>query len=303
MDLQRILNSQQAGSWALRISRFLPPAVGLQFAKLLSNRLALDRNLPLVKAIRLNRWVTSGFELDGEALDQAARATLHEIAAGFYLLFHHIRQPEELQKLVEFSPEVDEVIALSRENRKGLLIAGLHMSNFDLVIQAAAWRGLRAIAVSLPEETENLKAVEWQHQFRRQAGLEILPASVSTFKRAIQRLRAGGVVMTGIDRSISKPRLRPKFFGKPAYLPLHHIHLALEAEAPMLLMSALRKEDGRYRLLASPELRLQPYPDRSERLLANAERVLEIAECFVRQAPEQWTVVQPVWPDLLEQMP
>ncbi|MCC7130185.1 MAG: hypothetical protein IT297_07290 [Anaerolineae bacterium] len=303
MDLQRILNSQQAGSWALRISRMLPPAVGLQFAKLLASRLTLNRDLPLMQAIRLNRWVTSDFELEGAALDRAARQALYEIAASFYLLFHYINRPEALQELVEFSPEVDEVIALSRENRRGLLVAGLHMSNFDLVIQAAAWRGLRAIAVSLPEVTENQEAVEWQHQFRRQAGLEILPASVSTFKKAVERLRAGGVVMTGIDRSISKPRLRPKFFGQPAWLPLHHVHLALEADVPLLLISALRKEDGRYHLLASPELRLEPRPNRDERMLLNAERVLEIAEGFVRQAPEQWTVVQPVWPDLLKKMP
>lgn len=303
MDLQRILNSQGAGVWALRISRILPPATGFQFANLLAGRLARLTDLPIVKAIRLNRWVTSGYELQKEALDLAVRETLRQVAVSYYLLFRYIDRPDELQKLVKFSPEAEDAIAASQENRKGLLVTGLHMSNFDLVVQAAGWRGLCAMAISLPEETENLKAVEWQHKFRRRSGIDIVPASIATFRQAINRLRQGGVVLTGVDRPVNSPRLRPQFFGRPSNLPVHYVHLALEADVPVILMSAVRKEDGKYHMHATPEMRFTTYSNRDKQTLANAEQLLEAAECFIREAPEQWSIFQPAWPELLAEMP
>lgn len=303
MDLQRILNSKGAGIWALRISQALPPTVGFQFATLFAGRLARLKDLPIVKAIRLNRWVTSDYELQGEALDLAVRETLQQIAVSYYLLFRHIDQPDALQKLVKFSPEAEKAIAASQENRHGMLVTGVHMSNFDLVIQAAGWSGLCALAISLPEETENLDAVEWQHRFRRRSGIEIVPASISTLRQAIKRMRQGGVVMTGVDRPVERPRLRPVFFGQPASLPVHYVPLALEADAPVILMSAMRKADGKYHIHASPEMRFTTYPERDEQTLANAGRLLEEAERFIRQAPEQWSIFQPAWPELLAEMP
>lgn len=226
MDLQRILNSKGAGIWALRISQALPPTVGFQFATLFAGRLARLKDLPIVKAIRLNRWVTSDYELQGEALDLAVRETLQQIAVSYYLLFRHIDQPDALQKLVKFSPEAEKAIAASQENRHGMLVTGVHMSNFDLVIQAAGWS-----------------------------------------------------------------------------LPVHYVPLALEADAPVILMSAMRKADGKYHIHASPEMRFTTYPERDEQTLANAGRLLEEAERFIRQAPEQWSIFQPAWPELLAEMP
>lgn len=303
MNLQRALNSQQAGLSALRISRILPPSAGIWLANFVADRIASRRDLPIVRAIRLNRWVVSGCKLKDAELDLEVKKTIRQIACSYYFLFHHINHPDELQKLVAFSPEIDDLIEASRRKDRGLLVAGLHMSNFDLVMQAAAWRGLEAVAVSLPEENENRQAVEWQHHFRRQAGLEILPASLATFRKAIRRLEAGEIVLTGADRPIQTPKNQPLFFGHPASVPIHHIHLALEARVPLILICAIRRSDGKYHMLASPEIQMNRSEDRQKAILSNAEEVLKIAEGFILEAPEQWSIFQPVWPGLLELMP
>jgi KDO2-lipid IV(A) lauroyltransferase len=247
--------------------------------------------------------VVSGSSLQGEDLDAAVRKTLTHIATSYYLLFHYLNQPLELQKQVQFTPEADELIAASPLKKHGILVAGLHMSNFDLVMQAAAWRGLKAIAISLPQESENKEAVEWQHKFRRQSGLEILPASVSTFRQAIRRLREGEIVMTGVDRPISNPKVKPLFFGKPASLPIHYVYLAQEAKVPLVLICAIRRPDGIYEIVTSPEIRMRIFDDRRDQTLANAERVLEAAKGLICQAPDQWCIFQPVWPELEEASP
>ena len=303
MNLQRILNSQQAGVWALQISRRLPLGMGLRFSKRVADWIATKKDLPLVRAIRLNRWVVSGCKWGTDELDAAVRANLRHIASSYFVLFHYLSQPELLQKQVVFSQALDDLIIQTRDSKVKVVVCGVHMSNFDLVLQSAAWRGLRALAISLPETSEYNQAVQWQHQFRRDSGLEILPASLATFRQAIRRLKAGDTVVTGIDRPITKPKLRPDFFGRPASLPVHHILIGLEAEAPLVLLAATQEQDGLYHIQSSEEIQLRRFADRDQAILWNASHVLEIAADFIRMKPDQWSIYYPVWPELIEKMP
>jgi lauroyl/myristoyl acyltransferase len=303
MNLQRMLNSRNAGVWALRISGFLPPALGLGFSRSVADWLVLNRELLLVRAIRANRWVISEGQTSSADLDRAVRDTLRDIARSYYTLFHYINNPVALQNLVDINQSLQDLIIRSQEKQRGLVVAGLHLSNFDLVIQAAAWRGLRALTLTLPDGSENQEAVEWQHIFRRHSGMEILPASLPNFRHAIRRLQAGETVLTGIDRPVASPKYFPAFFGRPAHLPVHHIHLALAARVPVMVFASLQRPDGVYQILSSPEIELQPYTDRQVELVCNAERVLDVAASFIRQVPEQWSVTLPAWPEVLTEMP
>ena len=303
MNLQRMLNSRQAGGWALRVSKFLSPALGLRFAQFVADQIVTNRQLPLVQAIRANRWVVSGEQLAGLNLDLAVRDNLRYIARSYYTLFHNLHDPVALQSLVEFNQPILELIARSQKQKHGVVVAGLHLSNFDLIIQAAAWRGLRGLTLTLPEGTENQPAVEWQHAFRRRSGMEILPASFPNFRQAIHRLQAGETVITGLDRPVSSAKYYPVFFGRPAHLPTHYIHLALAAKVPLLVFAAFQKSDAVYQIFSSEEIELRTYPDRQVELASNAERVLEVAASFIRRAPEQWSITLPAWPETLSEMP
>jgi lauroyl/myristoyl acyltransferase len=303
MNLQSLLNSRTGGIWALRISKFLPPALGLQFSQLVADRIVMNRQLPLVRAIRLNRWVVSGEQLAGADLDRAVRENLRHIARSCYTLFHNLNHPAAIQNLVEFNQPVEALIARSQEKKHGLLVAGLHLSNFDLAVQAIARHGLRGVTLTLPDDVANREAVEWQHSFRRHSGMHLLPASLPNFRSAIHRLQSGETVFTGIDRPVSSAKYYPVFFGHPAHLPIHHIHLALAAKTPIAVFAARQRADGIYQILASEEIMLQSYSDRQMELVCNAERVLEIAACFIRQAPEQWSLTLPAWPEFLPALP
>jgi hypothetical protein len=90
-----------------------------------------------VRAIRLNRWVVSGGKLEGQALDQAVRANLRHVASAYYLLFHNIHSPRALQEAVVFSENIETLIATS-ERPTGCNCGCI--DDFDLVVQAAAWR-------------------------------------------------------------------------------------------------------------------------------------------------------------------
>ena len=300
MDMQSLLNSRKAGIFALWLSRALPPGLGYQLAGAIATRVASNRNLPLVQALRANHWIIGQKTATSQQLDRMAQAALTNITNAYYTLFHYLERLEKVKNQVVFSPQVEAIVAQSREKKTGLLILGIHMCYFDLILQSAAQRGLQALALSLPQPAE---AVEWQHRYRRKAGYEILPASVSNIRKVIRRLADNETVLTGLDRPLDETKHRPQFFGHPAHVPVHYIPIAIKAGKPVVVMTAARQEDDRYLVEASQILHLKRYQDREVEILRNAEMVLEVAETFIKQAPQQWAITQPVWPELVDEAP
>lgn len=300
MNLQSILNSRQAGRAALFLSRHIPPSVGYRLADTIAARIAASSETPMVRAMRANQWVVSGGSLSASQLDQAVREGLGYVARAFFQLFRYLNDPHTLEDLVVFNPPALELIQRSRQGERGLVVCGVHMSGFDLVMRAAAMKGARMPALSLPEASE---AVEWQHAIRRQVGLEILPASMANIRHLVHRLQAGEMVLTGVDHPMPGLKYQPLFFGRPAQLPTHHIYLAQKAHVPILLLASILQDDGRYHVVSSERIEMEACADRNEEMTHNAERVLQAAQALIRMAPRQWSVFQPVWPDALEQTP
>jgi KDO2-lipid IV(A) lauroyltransferase len=174
------------------------------------------------------------------------------------------------------------------------------MSNFDLVLQAIAmYYGPDILGISMPQPGGGYRL---QNDLRRQHGLEITPASVTSLKRAVERLRAGGSVITGLDRPTPEGKYRPQFFDRPASLPVHHIYLAMKAHVPVYVFAATFGADGRYHIHAAGPVHMQDYADHRIAVERNAEAILQVAEGFIRQAPQQWSMFFPVWPEALQEI-
>ncbi len=142
-----------------------------------------------------------------------------------------------------------------------------------------------------------------EYEMRKRTGMNLVPVSVNSLRQAIRYLRQGGMVVTGIDRPIPKPEFQPKFFGRPAALPVHHIFLATKAHAPLVVATANFQKDEKYHVFASDLIEMDPCPDPKEGMLRNAEKVLATAEDFIRQYPHQWSVPYPVWPQVMDLVP
>ena len=300
MDLQSLMNGRLGVGLALGVGRSLPPGVGYPLARFFADRVAARRHSALVRAVRANQWVLSGGSFSAEQLDQAVRQTFRNTAHCLFDLYHNLHNPDAALKLMQQNPQLDEAIQRSMAEKKGLVIVGVHMSNFDFVFQSAGLRGWRGLALSYPEPGGGY---QWQNDLRRETGIEIIPGSMDALRKAIRRLQAGEMVITGIDRPQVDSKYRPRFFGRPATMPVLHILLALKTNAPVVVTAAIMRPDGIYQFFASEFIVMQPHSDRHTEILLNAERVLSVAEGFIRQAPQQWAMFYPVWPEALEEMP
>lgn len=298
--LQRVVNSEFGVGLALGLGRAVPQRLGYPLARYLADRIASRRTVEMVQVVRANQWVVHGARATDQQLDHAVRETFRNTARCIYDFYHSLGSKEAMLRLIDLTPEVSAMIERTRSRLEGTVIVGVHMSNFDLVLQAIAmYFRLDVQAISVPEPEAGYRL---QNALRRQHGLEITPATVASLKRAVERLRAGGSVITGLDRPTPGGKYRPQFFGRPASLPVHHIYLAMKAQVPVYVFAATFGSDGRYHIQAAGPVHMKPYADHRTAVERNAEAVLQVAENFIRQAPQQWAMFFPVWPEALQEI-
>jgi len=71
----------------------------------------------------------------------------------------------------------------------------------------------------------------------------------------------------------------------------------------MVVMAANLRPDGKYHIETSNSIEMDPHPDRDLEAIQNAEKVLHMAERFIRKAPQQWSMSLPVWPEIFDLVP
>ena len=305
---QGIMNSRLGVGVALGFGRTVPPALGYPLARLVARAIASSKRSAIVQTVRINQWVVNHGQLSGVALDQAVRETFLNTARCIYELYHNQQKPLAMQRLVVYSQEVEALIERSRhlehlsQNRsseKGAVIVGVHLSNFDLVLQAVSLSGLNVQAISVAQPGGGYR---WQNKMRQKSGVFITPASTGSLRQAIERLNMGGSVLTAADWPVPGSRYKPSFFGRPTCVPVHHVYLALKTATPVYVFAATRKEDGLYHVKTSEPITMKNGVHHDETLLYNAEAILEIAEDYISQAPQQWSMFYPLWPEAISEM-
>jgi lauroyl/myristoyl acyltransferase len=292
-DLQSVINSPVGVGLALGLGQILPASVGFRLADRLALLIAAQKRSAIVRAVQANQWVVHGGEINSDELESVVEAVFRNTASCLFDFYYHLNRYTNMQQRIHFSPQSEALLENRGDGESGVVIVGVHLSNFDLVAFEAARRGFKATVLAY---TNPGKGYQWQNELRRRAGLELVPASAHAMRQAVRRLRQGGHVLTGIDRPIQDGKYQPVFFGKPANLPVHHVHLALAAQAKIVVVAAIKQPDDRYYIQISEAIQMQSCSDRDEEILLNAERVLKVAEGMIRQAPEQWAMFFPVWP-------
>ncbi len=175
----------------------------------------------------------------------------------------------------------------------GLVVGALHMSNFDL---AGAWltsQGFECQVLSLanPDAADQLI-----NRLRRKGGMTVTPIGPNALRSAIRRLRAGGVIITGIDRPFDDGGMVLPFFGQMTHMPVGHVRLALQTNARFVLVACIAKGPGRYEIVFDEPMEMVRTGDRQTDIRENALAIIERAEALILSAPDQWLVFRPVWP-------
>ena len=304
MDIIYGMENLIINRFGLKLAHFVasaaPPWLGYPVARFIANWLASQPESKLVKAVRANQWVVAGGKPTKKDLDGAVHTVIQNIACSIYELYHYRRKPEVIRQWFVFEPSFQAILERPKFAQRGLILAGLHLSGFDLALQWACSNILDPLILTLPE----LGGVhKLEFEFRRKMGLNLVHSSAVGLRQSIRYLQQGGMVVTGIDRPMEGFQTQPRFFGRPASLPNHHIFLSLKTQAPLRIVVCRLEEDGKYHISTSAPIEMDIYPDRAKTLFHNTEKVLTAAEHFIRQDPQQWSATLPIWPETLDMVP
>ncbi|PKO11963.1 MAG: hypothetical protein CVU39_26585 [Chloroflexi bacterium HGW-Chloroflexi-10] len=301
MKLQKILFSPTVNRMGLWLGEHLSPQWGYRLGSWVANAISRRKNAEQVRAVRANQWVLSGYQAGAVELDVMVKAVYLSSSRSLYDYYHCMRDPEEIRKKIIFDTSFDNFMKRSKTAMEGSLGLILHMGAFDLAGYAITLSGMRPQILSYPNPNTGY---QWHNELRRQAGLNVTPLSMKALHQANLFLKSGGTVITGLDRPWPGAHQYPYFLGAPTHIPVTPIQMALRTRVPVAVIACIRQPGSdHYILFASDLIEMRPNANRDVELVENTERVLAVAEPFLRMAPEQWAMFYPVWPQILSEMP
>jgi KDO2-lipid IV(A) lauroyltransferase len=297
--MDRFLDSPGGLRLAASVARSTPRQLGYPIARMAGFWISSRRSSAAVKAVRTNQWVVGGMQASKEELDRAVRAVFRNSALSIYELHHYLQNTQKAESLFYLDDSIKSLLKRPAFDQRGLVVVGPHLRSFDLAFQMIATNLERLIAITIPNPKGGRQL---EFEIRRRTNLNMVPGTIQGLRQALDHLKRGGAVITGIDHPQPGLHLRPHFFGRPSALPTHYTYLALKAQVPVMFVMSRLEADGKYHVSAVPPIEMEPHAEISQALLVNTEKVLSIAEGTIRQAPHQWVMSHPVWPDLVNQV-
>jgi len=294
MRLQDVTSSKLVTQLGLFISQRMPRLVGYGLARIVAGGIA-RRKPEIYWTVRANLRQIVGPEVGDGTLHEMARRVFFHAGQTYYDFFHAVCQPPEvLVEAVRGSGSVVEQMKSEMARGQGVLLLGIHVSNFDLAALSIGAHGLPIQMLSLADPQAGFHIL---NRLRATGGFEVTPITPGSLRAAVRRLKSGGVVVTGADRPIPQDRELIEFFGRPAYLPTGPVRLALMTGATVLMGGCRYDSDEGYVLEVTGPIEMVRTGDRRRDILTNTRRLVVVVEEYVRAHPDQWMMFHPFWPE------
>jgi KDO2-lipid IV(A) lauroyltransferase len=289
LEWARARGAVELGLW---FSQHSPRWAGYGVSRLFADAVAYLK--PVVyQTVRKNLAQVLGADADETTLRSVVHHIFDHAGRTYYDFFRAIGEPQSvLANSVRISPDLVQFIRTETGSGRGVLLLGAHMSNFDLGLLALGARGLPSLILSLGEPDDGFGLL---NDLRQMDGVEVASVSAGALRAAIERLKGGGMVITGADRPVAEERSLVPFFGRPSRLPLGPARLALMTSATVLLGVCYHDEHNGYVLDVSGPIEMVRSGNRRRDMLDSTRRLAEVMERYIRARPEQWMMFHPMW--------
>jgi len=273
------------------VVRFLPMRFGYFLAQCGGEALylLLTRRRSIVRS---NIKHVLGAEPDKERLQREVRSVFKNMAKNYFDL---IKLPQLGFDNLGESVTVHGWHHLEKavSDARGTIIATAHLGSFEFAAQVLAVRGIEmTIFVEAFDSTPFLRYIA---DLRQRNGVRILPVSSGALRDGMRTLRHGGTVAIVCDRDIQENGLKVRFFGEETSLPVGAVSLALRTGAVIIPTFSVRRSSNRFSIYVEAPLELVDTGSHSHSVRVNLERLVTVMERYIRQYPEQWVVLEPIW--------
>ena len=191
------------------------------------------------------------------------------------------------QGLLDLVETVDGWHHVEQVMAKGLgaiLVTG-HFGNWELAGAYVAARGIPIDVIA--REMANPVFDSYLNGTREGIGMVVVK-DTDAVKRTPRSLRAGRAVAFVADQGVmGLASTFVPFFGRPAKTPRGAAVFALRFNVPVLFVVAIRKPNGKYRIVVEP-IEAKSTGDREQDVDGIVARFTQVLEKWVRAVPEQY---------------
>lgn len=281
------------------LASWIPERVAYGLARALGEVLFL-MDLRLRETLIANQRRLLPDASESEIVRSARRACL-TVAKNYYDLF---RLPAMSQGDVRryFTLIGEEHIRAAVARGKGVIVVAPHLGSFNLVPALACTLGYKVVAVV--EHIRDPRLHDYFLHLRKNHGLEVVTNSPQDVRVILRTLREGGIVLMLADRNVGTATDEVVFFGERTHLPAGPGLVARRTGATILPAYSYRTGNGGSVAVALPPLALPTVKGTPEqRRAADTQAITRAIEVGIMRAPDQWAVLQPVWPMAPERSP
>lgn len=211
-----------------------------------------------------------------------------------YNYFDLFRLPAMTREEIEARTIVHnwEYLERALDQGQGVIVVSAHFGNVDVLLQIIGLRGVECTL--LVERLEPERLFEYVVKLRGRFAGTLVPVG-SPLKPIFRALRRGEVVPLVFDRDVTGSGIPIEFFGDEGMLPDGYAKLSRHTGAPIVVAFGLRLPDHHLAVRLTPPLVPIRTDNRAADVKAIMHRVLDTAEAYISQHPEQWTLFRPIW--------
>ncbi len=271
--------------------RFLSVVLGLLPCRLAEGVLTMVARL----AVRRGWWRAELARRQlAEAFPDLPAGDLHALVMGLY--DHLALTVAEVFIPGWFLPRIRvpggwEVFDRALGQGKGLILASLHLGNFELCGRVIA---ARCELLDVVKPQRNPLFDRHLDRMRNECGIATVPMDRSG-PAVLRHLRRGGVVSLLLDQDAGDKGIMVEFMGRPASTWPGAARLSLQTGCPVLPVCLARTSDGGHELEFGPLLDPRQLPAGQREATAYTQLITAELEAFVRRHPEQWFWVHRRW--------
>lgn len=245
-------------------------------------------------------------DLDGRSLERVVRRNLRDLGRAWVDVMAMRFQGDGISDglIVDHFERYTEAAASGR----GVAVISLHLGSWEKGL--AAGNSLGFPMALLAEYLRPPQLFERVVGSRRAQGVRIVPIDVAAIRGAdevtarrlgaaamrdvLRILKSGGAIALALDRDLIGNGERFPFFGAEAPFPVGVVDAAMRAGS-VILPIVLPRVPGGVGAFVHEEIAYDRGAPRHEELRRVTLEILGIFEGWIREYPEQWHVLDPVW--------
>jgi phosphatidylinositol dimannoside acyltransferase len=177
---------------------------------------------------------------------------------------------------------------------RGVIVVAPHMGSWELA--AASWAAAFGEIGIMVEQIEPRRLFDHVYLLRSRMGIRVIPLSRTGARDIMRMLKEHRMVVLAMDRDILDTGDRFRFFGRLTKFPTGPVEIALKTGAPILPAFCIRDRDDAYVAVGEAPFFLTPSEDHEADVRGAMERILATFERYIKRYPDQWHVLEPIWP-------